>query len=113
MGGGDSPPEPGYVKSELTIARKNGMFKLIMLGYVGDEGIYPGLMGALNPSNGFTQLIVEDFETNTTGIATVIATRPFYYNGVKYQSEESAHARPLFEEWLSKEGQTVEVWLSS
>lgn len=117
MGGGEiePPPEEGFVKAKLTI-------ELWGLGWTRDPypsyyiGFY-GTHGKLSPQ------LYNDLSVASLGgfgyPSRIDADGPFYYNGIKYQGNETGDgsvgtpARTLWDEWISLEGQTVDVWLKS
>ena len=81
MAVGDAP-EAGYKKSNLTIEKwtiKRPVGRTTYYGFSTD-----GTHGALVPDDGFLDLCVDSLLSSK-----VLCTRPFYYNGVKYENSQS------------------------
>lgn len=92
--GGETPPEPGYVKAKLTVGGNSD--------FADYKGYYAGRYGKLVPSLGYEELQYAMFRES------VSCTRPFYYDGVKYEDGDYALEGPA----LWPIGGVVEVWLA-
>ena len=115
-GGGniEPPPEKGFVKAKLTIGTWGATRDPFGSGYVGfDSGFFN--YGKLSPQL-YDSLNVADIG-GTLSELEIRSDGPFYYNGIKYQGNETGNGAPgtltrnLWDEWISLRGQTVDVWL--
>ena len=124
-GGGEiePPPEKGFVKAKLTIGSWGSVtrdpYGSSYVGFNSGSGYFnygklsPQLYDSLNVANigGLGGSFITELEIRSDG--------PFYYNGIKYQGNETGNGNPgtltrnLWDEWVSLRGQTVDVWLKS
>lgn len=112
-GGGEiePPPEEGFVKAKLTI-QYSGLSVRDPFGstYLGFSN---GRYGKLSPQ------LYEWLMVAMAASAYIFADGPFYYNGIKYQGNETddsfgdSPVMTLWNEWYPLRGQTVDVWLKS
>lgn len=113
-GGGETPPETGYVKIQLTIGFLQG-FPANWYGYSRESGYKP--FGSLSPDNDLTRSYVVlsvGAVYDQPDMSLISTTRPFYYNDKKYTDgmDNNANVTALYNEWKKLSGQTVDVWIA-
>ena len=105
----EPPPEKGFVKAKLTIETAGLIARdPFGAGYVGFDSSWMHY-GKLSPQ------LYDSLNVAVDG-RYIRADGPFYYNGIKYQGNETGRepgtpSMTLWYEWVSLEGQTVDVWL--
>lgn len=102
--GGDGAPEPGYVRASLTVGKiQPGMHS--RYGFGTTKSFWGKAFGSLVPQHGYQEISCQYMMD--AGASTVTATKPFYYEGRKYQGNNSDPAIA----WKTLLGKTVEVWI--
>lgn len=106
----EPPPEEGFVKAKLTIETAGPVVRdPFGAGYVGFDSSWMHY-SKLSPQ------LYDRLNVAVNGLY-IRADGPFYYNGIKYQGNETGDGsvgtppRILWDEWVSLRGQTVDVWL--
>lgn len=103
--GGETSPEPGYIKAKLTIGY-GGTANTVYYGYSARLGA-----GSLSPA-----LRDVCLQGSAVGIGSrdwsILTSGAFYYNGIKYTDRQSISEQSEIFSWTSMVGKTVTIWLS-
>lgn len=111
----------GFVKALLTIGSTHysppSDLDEWYAGFRSSDADQKNPIGSLEPTNGYGLLCVTYYtlsgEDPSKGYY-IECTKPFYYNGILYTtSTDDAIVQQLYNEWLQKNGQTVEVFVSA